>query len=485
MSPRPTCAFLALAALGFAADAPPPVSAEARSALSRISADSLRGHVSFLASDLLEGRGTPSRGQDIAAEYIAAQFRRAGLQPPIDNGYFQVARYLTVEPNRDGLHLELTGHAAVDPAKIAIDTAIALTLENVDAVKFGPDIAADGKVVFVHAVDFRQVASARTKLASQKPALVILTGPYTARPARRRGLTTPEDRARAIATIAVDNEALAAEIESATPGALPFKVSAKMTAPAEKEVLLKNVIGVLPGSDPVLKETCVLMTAHYDHLGKRATGDDRIFNGANDDASGVASIIEIASTLAAMQPRPKRTLVFLAVYGEEIGLVGSRYYGKHPVFPLAKTVADVNLEHMGRTDADVGPHVAFVNFTGFTFSDVPAIFKRAGEAVGVQVVRDEQNSDAYFGRSDNQALADIGIPAHTASVSYEFPDYHQPGDHWEKLDYDNMALVDRMLTLGAIMIADNPQPPKWNEAEPKAQRYVDAWRKLNGEAAPQ
>jgi len=336
----------------------------------------------------------------------------------------------------------------------------------------------------VHAVDFRQVASARTKLASQKPALVILTGPYTARPARRRGLTTPEDRARAIATIAVDNEALAAEIESATPGALPFKVSAKMTAPAEKEVLLKNVIGVLPGSDPVLKETCVLMTAHYDHLGKRATGDDRIFNGANDDASGVASIIEIASTLAAMQPRPKRTLVFLAVYGEEIGLVGSRYYGKHPVFPLAKTVADVNLEHMGRTDADVGPHVAFVNFTGFTFSDVPAIFKRAGEAVGVQVVRDEQNSDAYFGRSDNQALADIGIPAHTASVSYEFPDYHQPGDHWEKLDYDNMALVDRMLTLGAIMIADNPQPPKWNEAEPKAQRYVDAWRKLNGEAAP-
>lgn len=170
--------------------------------------------------------------------------------------------------------------------------------------------------------------------------------------------------------------------------------------------------------------------------------------------------------------------MFALVFGEEIGLVGSRYYAAHPAFPLAKTVADINLEHMGRTDSDLGPHVAMVNFTGFDFSDVPATFRRAGELTGIGVVKDEKNSDPYFARSDNQALADAGVPAHTVSVSYEFPDYHRVGDEWQKVDYENMARVDRMLAVGLLAIADNPQPPKWNEAEPKAQRYVEAAKKL-------
>ena len=106
------------------------------------------------------------------------------------------------------------------------------------------------------------------------------------------------------------------------------------------------------------------MTAHYDHIGVRPDGDgDRIYNGANDDASGAASLMEIASALSTIEPRPRRSIAFIALFGEEEGLLGSRYYGRHPIFPLASTVADVNLEQMGRTDSNDGPKIASASFT--------------------------------------------------------------------------------------------------------------------------
>src|SRR5262249_53896358 len=155
-----------------------------------------------------------------------------------------------------------------------------------------------------------------------------------------------------------------------------------------------------------------------------------IFNGANDDASGTASLIEIANALSAMPTRPKRSVIFLALFGEELGLVGSRYYSQHPVFPLSKTVAELNLEQLGRPDDNTGPRVGILNVTGFDYSSVTPVLVKAGEETGIQVLKDEDASDAFFGRSDNQALADAGVPAHTLSVGYEFPDYHAAGDEW-------------------------------------------------------
>ncbi len=320
----------------------PTLKDEARSSLDRISAASMRGHLSFLASDLLEGRNTPSRGLDLAAEYIAAQFRRAGIEPAGDDGYFQTA-------------------SAVDRA----------------------------------------------------------TG-------------------------------------------------------EQKKV--RNVIGVLRGSDPKLKDTYVLVTAHYDHVGMKPEGEgDRIFNGANDDGSGTVCVIELASTLSTLKQTPKRSIVFMGFYGEEKGLLGSRFYGKNPVFPIEKTVAHVNLEHMGRTDDSEGPRKVAMSMTGFDFSDVGPIFAAAGKLLDVDVSKHPRNSDAFFGRSDNQALADLGVPAHTLCTTYIFPDYHQVGDHWEKIDYDNMAKVLKAVGLGVLAIADSETEPRWNAANPKAKRYLDAW----------
>jgi len=240
----------------------------------------------------------------------------------------------------------------------------------------------------------------------------------------------------------------------------------------------------LKGSDPALNDTYILVTAHYDHLGVRQTTDGPvIYNGANDDGSGTVSVIELATAFGSAKVRPKRSIVFMTFFGEERGLLGSRYYSQHPLEPIAKTIADINLEQVGRTDDTEGPRVGGASMTGFDFSDIGPIFAAAGKAVGVDVTKHPKNSDSFFGRSDNQAIANLGVPAHTLCTAYMFPDYHAPGDHWDKVDFANMEKVDRMVALGLYMIADSPTEPRWNASNPKTARYVTAWNALHG-AAP-
>lgn len=281
----------------------------------------LRAHVEFLASDALEGRATPSPGLNVASEYIAAQFRRAGLKPQPDGTYFQTA--------------------------------------------------------------------------------------------------------------------------------------------SEGE---RNVVGVLPGSSPKLKGQYILVTAHYDHVGVKKEGEgDLINNGANDNASGVASLIEIARSLGASRLHPRRTVVFITYFGEEQGMRGSRYYVAHPLFPLESTVAQINLEQTGRIDDIQGENVKTLNVTGYEFTEVAKILRSVAALSGVKVVRREKWSDMAFERSDNEALAKKGVPAHTLSVAYMFPDYHKVSDEAEKLNYKNMALVTGAIAKGVIAIANRYEPPHWYE----------------------
>ena len=451
-----------------------------------LTANGLKADVSFLASDALEGRGTPSRGLDIAAEYIAAQFRRAGLEPAGDDGYFQTAPYLNVAPNSEGLSLTLTisgKEMAADAQSMAISEAAALDLHDAAAYRADPtaldQVSAElvrGKVLVFAAARGRMTRPSPAALARLQPALVLLLAPGApqqfggGRPQLREASAAP-----AVPTLTVWDASIRDPLASAGPGPLEASVSAHIAAPGASPVKLRNVIGVQRGSDPALRDTYILVTAHYDHLGIRGSGTgDHIYNGANDDASGTACVIELAQTLAALPERPKRSIVFLAVFGEELGLVGSRYYARHPVFPLAKTVADLNLEQMGRTDDNTGPRVGIVNVTGYDYTDITPVLAKAGEEFGIKVLKDAQASDSFFARSDNQALADAGIPAHTLSVGYVFPDYHQPGDEWPKIDYDNMAKVDRTVALALLRLADSTAVPQWNAANPKTERYRKA-----------
>jgi hypothetical protein len=494
---------LALALL--AASAPAQLSPTARQIALRLTPNSLKADVSFLASDALQGRGTPSPGLDIAAEFIAAQFRRAGLEPVGDDGYFQTARFESVTPNFDGLELTLeTGESTVkaEKASITLQEPVAADLNHAPVVKLTLHDPADldalipaqvkGNVLLVEfpaggAAWFqaaRRIPAVAAKLQAALVVLVRAGGQGAGRGvnpgARLRDASSPS--ARLPILIVTDPAFRTASAGIATQAGRPVPlqqatVSVHIAPPAVQPVNLRNVAAVLRGSDPELQDTYVVITGHYDHLGVRGSGDgDHIYNGANDDASGTSSVIEIAAALAELPARPRRSILFMTLFGEEVGGLGSRYYCQHPIFPVARTVADINLEQLGRTDDLEGPTPLQFNLTGFDYTNIAAIFNTAGEETGIKVVKHETNSDAFFTRSDNASFAEIGIPSTTLSVSYVFPDYHKPGDEWQKLDYDNMAKVDLAVAVGILKIADSAansaDAPHWNQDNPKAARYI-------------
>jgi hypothetical protein len=487
-------ATLAAAAL-LAAQGQPPL---AQRIAAHVRVNDLKADVSFLASDALEGRATPSRGLDLAAEYIAAQFRRAGLEPVGDDGYFQNASYQSVKANPEGLAFTLDS-ATAGEGTVTIQEAVATGLDGaaVFKVTLNDTAALDaltaeqvrGKVLLVEVptggggggmAAFQAQRRILTLAAKLEPAMVVMvrataqpTNPNARVPLRDATALAPK-----VPILNVWDKAIYDAVAAARPGPMEATVSAHVAAPLVTPVKLRNVAGVLRGSDPQLTDTYVIVTGHYDHLGVRPKAQgDGIYNGANDDASGTASVIAVASALADLGEKPKRTILFVTLFGEEAGGLGARWYTAHPIFPIAKTVADINLEQLGRTDDSEGPKVSQFNLTGFDYTDIAATFAKAGALTGVQAIKHEKNSDAYFGRSDNAAFADAGIPSTTLSVSYVFPDYHQPGDEWQKLDYDNLAKVDVTVALGILDMANSSQAPQWNKENPKTARYVQAREK--------
>ncbi|HWR52194.1 MAG TPA: M28 family peptidase [Bryobacteraceae bacterium] len=463
--------------LGVSWGAEPAPSPEVRHALLSITANGLKADVSFLASDALEGRATPSRGLDIAAEYIAAQFRRAGLEPAGDDGYFQTAEYLSVLPNTDGMELtaELGGETfRVPEERILIQNARGVRLDRVEAVKIGPAGEVDaasvtGRLVLFEAPDlyaaFRKVRSTRELLA-KAAAVIVIGNSVPDGPPRRR--LTATDEANGPALMMIGDADLLRALQSALA---PPLVTLKMGEPSTERVKLRNVAAIVRGTDPVLKDSYVLLSAHYDHTGLNPAGEgDHVFNGANDNASGTASVIAAAQALA--QARPKRSVLFITWFGEEVGGYGARYYTRHPIVPLEKTVANVNLEQTGRTDDTRGPAVNSATLTGFDFSEVGAVFAEAGHATGVTIAKDEKRSDDYFGRSDNLTLAQAGVPAHTLCVAFEYADYHRVSDEWNKLDYGNMEKVTRAIAAGVWMLAERADAVQWNRQNPRAAQYA-------------
>jgi hypothetical protein len=461
---------------------------------SKIDPNDLRADVSFLASDALEGRATPSRGLDIAAEYLAAQFRRSGLEPAGDDGYFQSATYILVKPSAEGLDLTLTiGERKFVPDKNSITVLQPgpLNLEDADAVvmpaseqtapvevtpggaKF-PSERYNGKVVITDLRNMVLMSRSRPKfiIIINTPGDPLLGGANSPSPGfGLREASAPAPSMPPIVFIA--DPALRSALRETNDAQV--SVTARIPAPTEESVKVRNVIGVLRGSDPRFKDTCVVVSAHYDHAGISAnTQGDNIFNGANDDASGAAGVIAIAKALATQASHPKRSIAFLEVFGEERGELGSRYYAHHPVFPIVKTIANINLEQIGRTDSSEGPRLLQFNLTGHDYTTLAAVFEKASQGTGVQVVKDAANTERYFGGSDNISFAEVGVPSTTISVTYQFPDYHAPGDEWPKLDYENMAKVVGAVASGVFRLADSNEVPRWNTENPRTARYVKA-----------
>lgn len=485
-------------------------------ALAAISPSALQAHVSFLAADALDGRGAGTQGLEVAAEYIAAQFRGARLTSASDDGYFQTTPRVRMAPSSDGYQclIAVDGRTVNVPApQFALVTMFgtvgpAMREVHIDQaplykIPFGgtvPDRLPDGGRTVVitdspasptERSEMQAFVTRRTqfgsRLAALEPALIVEVRRDAAR-ARDYFATSvlmdPEMRPRAIPgppIVALNGDAGAGVYDGMPAGPTGAVFTAHVNAPVTKSAPQHNVIGVLPGSDPALARTYVLVTAHYDGQGTRA-GADPIWNSANDNGSGTASVVALATALSGLQKRPRRSIAFVTFHGEESGLVGSRYYAQHPVFPLEKTVADLNIEMVGRTDDTEGDQHGRASVTGFDYSDIGEIFRRAGVLTGITVFKHPKNSDPYFNASDNQPLANLGVPAHTVCVTFQYPDYHGADDTWQKIDYENMARTVRMIGTALIGIADSREEPRWNPAVSQANRYLAAWKKLHGAA---
>jgi Zn-dependent M28 family amino/carboxypeptidase len=223
------------------------------------------------------------------------------------------------------------------------------------------------------------------------------------------------------------------------------------SADTARRVMDYNLVGVIRGSDPSLRNETVVLGAHFDHVGVgRPVEGDSIYNGADDDASGVATVLAAASVLA--KAPPKRTVVVLLTSGEEYGVLGTQWYLERPRVPLETTVADLQVEMVGRPDTLVGAGKLWL--TGFDRSTM-------GEeltAAGLPVVADPRPEFKFFERSDNIVFALRGIPAHTLSSFGMHGDYHQPSDEVDRIDFEHLTLAADLVARAARVMANGPRP---------------------------
>jgi Zn-dependent M28 family amino/carboxypeptidase len=226
--------------------------------------------------------------------------------------------------------------------------------------------------------------------------------------------------------------------------------------------LAPNVVAVFPGSDPTLRNEYVVLSAHMDHVGVgRPVRGDSIYNGADDDASGTSALLEVAEAFASMDTRPARSILFLAVSGEEKGLLGSEYFSDHPTVPLGSIVANVNMDMIGRNERDT------VVVIGKNYSSLGPVVERLAaenpQLVGLAAGDDRWPREGFFFRSDHFNFARKEIPAIFFFAGVH-EDYHEPSDEVENLDTDKAARVARLIFLTTHAIATDPQRPQWTES---------------------
>jgi len=395
--------------------------------------------ITVLAADDMEGRATFSPALWRAAEFVADEYEAIGLEQYAGtDGYMQ--RFDVIQTATESCEVTING-AAVSAdnfaCRIGADS-VDLTLDDVEILAAGDDPMQV----------FRRAFGAETNM-------LILVGPDNSEAFRRfsgylsrpGGSLEAGDGAGAPSLVMVlVDDAGEADADSVT------SLSITGTATIETQPLA-NVIGQITGNRT---DEYVIFSAHYDHVGMREGMEgDNIFNGANDDASGTTAVIELARYFKSL-PTPERTIVFLAFTAEESGGYGSRYYSSH--IDPEQVIAMVNIEMIGKP-AEAGPGSTWL--TGFDRSSLGEILNAAVQGQSYEFTPDPYPGQRLFLRSDNAALARLGVPAHSFSTTpmNEDPDYHQPSDEVETLDLAHMTDIIRALSLAAVPIISGEATP--------------------------
>lgn len=464
---RPFCPALVLAALAACASGQQLAAGSAAPAADpAVLAESLRATVAYLADDTRAGRSTGSAELNDAARWLSARLRDAGVSPGGDDGSFLQA-----------VPMARFEYAAV-PSLTAIDEGgerkVLVYGVDFDAVTGGLAPGELELVVVASEADLPPEPSAGTALflaaqgRSEQRALLEAAGDgwglvlrQGSRRAGRREITSPP-RSRPLRGPV---QAAAARVRGPLAEALASGTVRSLFAsfPGTRvDYETYNVVGVLPGAGtaarPELAAQGIVFSAHYDHIGldeSAAEGEDRVFNGADDDASGCAAVLELAEALAAEGP-PARTLVFLFATGEEIGLVGTNHYIQQPLVPLEDTVCNLNFEMIGRPDSLVGG-AGKLWLTGFERSNLGPAFA----AAGAPIVADPRPDQNFFMRSDNIAFARLGIVAQSLSSYDLHEDYHRVTDETQTLDFEHMQGAVRAALVCARALASGDVDPAW------------------------
>ena len=381
-----------------------------------------------LASDEMRGRKTFSPDIDRAADFIAAEFKAAGLQTFGTSGSYR-QEFAVVRPKFISVSASFD-EVALDPKNVIVVTCFPdLAITNACGYETAT-IKAGGNL-------FREAAAMVT---SGKNLLVMVDSSYASTFSRLSGLKRSLFKSDKTQVFVLGNT-------------LPktFSVEAKHEITEQK---LANVVGILPGKSK--NDEYVIFSGHYDHLGiGKATDGDSIFNGANDDAAGTTAVIMLSKYFKQLNNN-ERTIVFAAFTAEEIGGYGSQYFSRQ--FDPAKVMAMFNIEMIG-TDAKWGNNSAYI--TGYEKTDMGAILQKNLEGTGFNFYPDPYPDQQLFYRSDNATLARQGVPAHTISTAKmdSEPNYHKVSDQVESLDMNNMAMIIRSIALSARSIVAGKETP--------------------------
>jgi len=500
-----------------------------------ISAVRIRADVEFLADDLLEGREAGTRGYDLAARYAASQLEAAGYGPGADDGtYLQQVPFVestpvkasltitakgttgdlalpdegVVGPNASLESVEVTGEVVFagygvtapdfgydDYAGLDVTGKIVALLRNAPASlpsevrahyssndhksKNAADRGAVAIIGLASAEDLKSFPWEQVKAFFGRPSLswARADGTPGTGDARLKAVAylNPTGAAKLFAAGPITFDQAVAQAKASKPGGVALNATVAMaTATSHKKTSSPNVVGVLKGSDTTLAATSVVLTAHLDHTGLRASGDgDRINNGAYDNAVGSAIVLEVARALASQAVRPKRTVVVALVTAEEKGLLGSDYFAHHPVKAAGRMVANVNLD-MPVFMAASSDIVAF----GSEHSSLDEVVERAVKALGYTMSPDPMPQENIFVRSDQYSLVKQGVPAVYLMPGFTATDpavngrqvfggflarhYHRPSDDLSlPMDLPAVERFTRANLAVARAIADDPADPTW------------------------
>ena len=409
----------------------------------------VRAAMNFLASDAMQGRGSGTAFERITAEYVGSQFMQFGLEPAGEIGWDGRPGYVqTVTISRNSFAsapvLRYGGKTAEHGKEIiTLRTNTGQVSGTLQKIELGGKVN-PGSAVYVRVpadTEPQAVSQGIQALAAGGASIVMIeeTAQYRSNwsnlAGRRLGFTATT--AKPGVTIVLSKET-AAQIASLADGT-PIEFSGTL-APAQTTNTW-NAISKLTGSDAKLSSEVVVLSSHLDHVGVRdnAQGEDKIFNGADDDASGTVAVMELARTLANGK-RPKRTVYFVCFGSEEAGGYGSGYFADNLPFPKEKFVANMQFEMIGRPDSKVKPEELWL--TGYERSNLgPELAKR-----GAKLVQDPHPQENFFQRSDNYTLARRGIVAHTVSSFGLHADYHRASDELDTIDFTHMTrAIDSMV----------------------------------------